>query len=350
MRAIWGVLALTLTVSSLPAHPASSELAQAARSFLSSLTDEQRAKTVFALNDPERENWHYVPKTRAGLTLKEMTAPQREKAMALVRVGLSEKGHARVETIMSLEAVLYEIEGAATRDAGLYTFAVFGDPDAKGIWSWRFEGHHLSVNFTLVGDTHLSTTPSFFGANPAEVRTGSRKGLRALAEEEDQGREMLASFDGEQRKVAVLEIAVPRDIVTGNKREISLEKPEGLPVSRMTSAQSGRLLDLLKLYLLKYRTDIATADLAKIQASGWQQVHFAWVGSDRRGEPHYYRIQGPTFMVEYDNIQNGANHIHTVWRDAKGDFGRDLLREHYAREHRGAPASTTENRSGEKAN
>lgn len=315
------------------AHPASTELAEAARTFLTALTPEQRAKTVFEMSDAERENWHFVPKARAGLTLKEMTPVQQEKAMALVKTGLSARGHARVENIMSLEAVLKEIEGRDMRDAGLYTFAVFGNPDANAVWAWRFEGHHISINFTLVGDTHLSTTPSFLGANPAEVLSGPKKGLRALAEEEDLARELLSLLTPDQKKIAVLDARVPRDIITGNQRQITLQKPDGLAVARMTPEQNEKLHALLELYIARYRSEAAAASREKIQAAGWPAVHFAWIGSEQRGEPHYYRIQGPTFLVEYDNVQNNANHIHTVWRDAEGDFGRDLLREHYERAH-----------------
>lgn len=321
------------TSGAILAHPASTELAEAARGFLAALTPEQRAKTLFEMGDAERENWHFVPKTRAGLTLKEMTPAQQEKAMTLVKTGLSARGHARVESIMSLEAVLKEIEGRDMRDAGLYTFAVFGNPDAKGVWSWRFEGHHISINFTLVGDIHLSTTPSFLGANPAEVRTGPKKGLRALAEEEDLARELLALLTPDQKKIAILNARVPRDIITGNQRQITLQKPDGLSVARMTPEQSEKVQALIELYIARYRSEAAAVSRQKIQAAGWPAVHFAWIGSEQRGEPHYYRIQGSTFLIEYDNVQNDANHIHTVWRDADGDFGRDLLREHYERAH-----------------
>lgn len=331
-------VALFALASSAWAHSGSTELAEAARAFVATLTPEQKARTVFAMTDAERENWHYVPKTRAGLTLKEMSAAQRGQALALVRKGLSEEGHLQLEKIMSLEAVLREIEGSAHRDAGLYTLAIFGDPQSKGIWSWRFEGHHVSINFTLVGDAHIATTPSFFGANPAEVRRGPLTGLRALDQEEDLGRGLLASLDKDQRELAVLPISVPRDIVTGSKRQISLEKPQGLPVARLSAEQRVLFLKLIQRYVQRYRADVAEPILEKIQTVEWPHLHFAWVGSDKPGAPHYYRIQGSTFVIEYDNVQNGANHIHTVWRDAGEDFGRDLLREHHLRDHGSQPA------------
>jgi len=322
----------------LAAHSASRELADAAIAFLSVLEPEQSRRTVFPVNDAERGNWHFVPKERNGLKLKEMTPLQRERAMALLRAGLSERGHAQAQAIMGLEKILFEIEGRDHRDAGLYTFSVFGTPSANGVWGWRVEGHHLSVNFTLVGSQHVSTTPSFFGSNPAEIRTGPQKGQRALGELEDLGRSLLLALDPVQRSVALFSAEAPRDIITGNQRRITLEKPEGLPAARMNPTQRGQLEQLVRAYVFRHREDVATEDLRKISEAGWDQVHFAWAGGPARGEAHYYRVQGPTFLIEYDNVQNSANHVHAVWRDPEADFGRDVLREHYANEHGAKPA------------
>lgn len=316
-----------------PAHTASRELSEAALAFLATLPADQARRATYGVKDAERENWHFVPKERNGLALKEMTPEQREKALALLRAGLSDRGHLQVEAIMALERVLFELEGSARRDAGLYTVTVFGTPSPDGIWGWRFEGHHLSVNFTLVGSTHVSTTPSFFGSNPAEVRSGPKKGQRALGALEDLGRDLLNELDSSQRAVAVISDQAPKDILTSNQARVVLEAPQGVPFSRMTPAQQTRLQALVRAYVQRHRDDVAEVDLQKIAAAGWDRVYFCWAGGLEKGAPHYYRVQGPTFVIEYDNVQNGANHVHAVWRDPEADFGRDLLKEHYARDH-----------------
>ena len=317
----------------LPAHTASRELSEAALAFLATLPEDLARRATYGVKDAERENWHFVPKQRNGLALKEMTPLQREKALALLRAGLSDRGHLQVEAIMALERVLFELEGTARRDAGLYTVTVFGTPSPDGIWGWRFEGHHLSVNFTLVGSTHVSTTPSFFGSNPAEVRSGPKKGQRALAELEDLGRDVLNGLDPSQRALAVTSDRAPNDILTSNQARVVLEAPKGVPYARMNAAQQERLQALVRAYVQRHREDLAQVDLQKIAAAGWDRVHFCWAGGLEKGAPHYYRVQGPTFVIEYDNVQNGANHVHAVWRDPEADFGRDLLKEHYARDH-----------------
>jgi hypothetical protein len=320
----------------LPAHTASRALSEAALAFLATLPVDLARRTTYGIKDAERENWHFVPKERNGLALKEMTPLQREKALALLRAGLSDRGHLQVEAIMALERVLFELEGTARRDAGLYTVTVFGTPSPDGIWGWRFEGHHLSVNFTLVGSTHVSTTPSFFGSNPAEVRSGPKKGQRALGELEDLGRDVLNGLDPSQRALAVTSDRAPNDILTSNQARVVLEAPQGVAYSRMSPAQQARLQALVHAYVQRHREDVAQVDLQKIAAAGWDRVHFSWAGGLEKGAPHYYRVQGPTFVIEYDNVQNGANHVHAVWRDPEADFGRDLLKEHYAREHAAA--------------
>lgn len=335
MRAF--TLILLVVVLSCPvgttAHPASRELADAALAFLATLPEDSTRRATYTVDNAERENWHYIPKDRNGLALKDMTPVQRERALALLRAGLSDRGHAQAEAIMGLERVLFEIEGKAHRDAGLYTFTVFGTPSADGIWGWRMEGHHLSVNFTLVGSNYISTTPSFFGANPAEVRTGAKMGERALGELEDLGRGLLTALDPSQRAVAVISDKAPNDILTTNKARIVLDSPQGLAFAKMTSEQQQRLQLLVRAYVQRHRDDVASVDLKRIETAGWSGVHFSWSGGQKKGEPHYYRVQGPTFVIEYDNVQNGANHIHAVWRDAAGDFGRDVLKDHYAKEH-----------------
>jgi hypothetical protein len=269
---------------------------------------------------------------RKGLTLREMSPEQRKDAHALLRSGLSAQGYEKSTNIISLEPVLKELEGprgAMVRDAQLYYFSVFGKPDPKGTWGWRVEGHHLSANFTIVKGEVFSGTPNFMGTNPAEVRQGPRKGLRVLAEDEDLGRALVKAFNEEQRKSVIFDQTAPKDIITANKRKVMPLETAGLAASKMTREQATQLQGLVKTYITRLRGDLAEPDLKKIEKAGWDKVYFAWAGGIEKGEPHYYRVQGPTFLIEYDNTQNDANHIHAVLRDFDNDFGEDLLRQHY---------------------
>jgi hypothetical protein len=314
------------------AHVAAEEMAGAARSFLGALTKEQRAKAAFDFKADERFNWHFIPKERKGLTLKEMTEPQRKLALALLHSGLSDLGFSKATNIMSLEPILFELEGAARkfpRDPELYHFFVFGEPDAKGTWSWRVEGHHLSANFTLVKGEFIASTPSFLGSNPAEVRQGARQGVRVLAGEEDRARDLIKALTPEQRKTAIFDATAPKEIFTEAKRRVQALEKSGLEASQMTSPQRELLVKLIEEYVHRVRPDLAKQDLAKIKKAGVEKIQFAWAGGVEKGEGHYYRVQGPTFLLEYDNTQNNNNHIHAVWRDFNGDFGEDLLRQHY---------------------
>jgi hypothetical protein len=305
----------------------------AARAFLASLESEKRSKAALAFDDEERFNWHFVPRERQGLALKEMTEAQREKAMALLRSSLSAPGYEKTTGIIALEDVLAVIEGGRgpMRDREFFYFTVFGEPAPKTTWGWRIEGHHISLNFTLVQGTMIASTPQFLGANPAEVRDGPQKGKRALRAEEDLGRELVKSLSAEQKKTAVIATEAPADIITGASRRAELLTPKGLAYSAMTETQRGLVMALLNEYAGAMRGEIARDRMEKLRAAGLPEIHFAWAGGFERGQGHYYRLQGPTFLVEYDNTQNGANHIHTVWRDFKGDWGEDLLARHYHR-------------------
>ena len=324
---------LLASLCSARAGAPAEEMTAAANKFLGSLNAEQRAKAVFEFKSEERLNWHYIPKDRKGLALKEMSAEQRQLALDLLAAGLSKQGLAKAQTIMSLEPILFELEATARRfprDATLYYVQIFGKPDAKGTWSWRFEGHHLSASFTLVKGEFFSSTPSFFGSNPAEVRQGPRKGLRALAGEEDAARQLVKALDDEQRKTAVFDATAPKEIFTEAKHKVQPLSPAGLAAAKMTAVQRESLMALVREYVRRARPELADADLAKIEKAGVEKVHFAWAGGLEKGEGHYYRVQGPTFLLEYDNTQNNNNHIHAVWRDFDGDFGEDILRKHYA--------------------
>jgi len=306
------------------------EMVQAADAFMASLEPEQRAKALFEFEDAERLNWHFVPRARRGLPLKEMSREQQELARGILQAGLSRRGYLTASTIIELELVLREMgENPVVRDPDLYYFSIFGTPSHRTPWGFRAEGHHLSLNFTLVRDTLIATSPAFFGANPAEVRSGSRRGLRALADEEDIGRELVLSLDERQLADAVIATATPRDIVTGNAAQVEPLAPIGIRVTELRPDQAAILVRLLDVYLGRMAEPLAERRRAALERTDFDEVAFAWAGSLRPGEAHYYRIQGPSFLVEYDNTQNNANHIHTVWRDFDGDFGRDLLREHY---------------------
>jgi hypothetical protein len=318
------------------------EMASAANAFLGALTAEQKAKAVYEFKDEERYDWHFIPKSRKGLPFKEMTPAQQKLAHGLLNSGLSQRGYAKAVTIMSLEEVLAALEQGKgpLRDADMYFFTIFGKPMAtvdgaaakpgsQETWGWRVEGHHLSLNFVVRGDRVLSATPTFMGTNPGEVREGPRKGLRLLGQEEDMGRQLVKSLNEEQRKTAIFSTNAPKEIITGNARKVNPLEPAGLAVAKMTSDQKGLLWTLIKDYAHRHRAEIAEDDLKKIEHGGLDKVHFAWAGGLERGEGHYYRIQGPTFLLEYDNTQNNANHVHSVWRDFENDFGEDILRKHY---------------------
>jgi len=322
-------LALQLLSFRALAHTPGEEMAEAAENFLAALTPDQKAKAVYEFKHDERLDWHFIPKPRKGLPFKEMTPPQRLLAHALLSSGLSQRGYMKATTIMSLEQILYDLEDKAPhRDADLYFVTVFGQP-GKSFWGWRVEGHHLSLNFALDGDQVLAVTPSFFGANPAQIQAGPRKGLRTLADEEDLARQLVKSLSTEQRSVAIVATNAPRDIITGSDRKAHALEPVGIPAKNLNADQRELLLKLIKEYVFRYRPEIAEADLKAIQEAGEDKIQFAWAGGLESGQGHYYRIQGPSFLMEYDNTQDGANHIHSVWRDLLNDFGEDLLRKHY---------------------
>jgi len=318
------------------AHAPATDMLDAANQFLGALSAGQKAKATCALSDAERENWNFVPLTRRGLPLKEMDSAQHRLAIALLRTGVSHAAWQRAEAIMSLELVLKELEHdqpPGRRDPALYYVTIFGAPAADKSWGWRFEGHHLSFNFTVLDGTHVFFVPSFIGSNPAEVMSGPRQGERVLAAEDDAGRAFVKSLDDAQRKIAVIDATAPKEIVSGNKHHVDPLSPVGLTAAQLTPAQRDSLVALVKLYLGRARPELADETFAKISSAGLDRIAFAWAGGFERGEGNYYRIQGPTFLIEFDNTQNHANHIHTVFREFKGDFGGDPLAEHYAKEH-----------------
>lgn len=312
------------------------DMAEGARQFLSSLTAEQQAQVHIPFDDVERYNFHYIPRDRQGVPLKIMTPGERNLAQGLLASGLSSSGMSKALGIMYLDQILYEIEKRDIRDPERYFFTVFGEPSATSAWGWRVEGHHLSLNFTLRDGHVASTSPSFLGTNPAIVREGPHTGMQVLADEELMGRELLLALDSAQRSQAMIDTKAPNDIVTTTDRRVTLGEPDGLAYRDMNISQQKMLMALVEDYANRMRRELADHQLARIRDAGVDQVHFAWAGGSEPGDPHYYRIHGPTFLVEYDNTQNEANHVHTVWRDLDADWGEsspsdddDLLARHY---------------------
>jgi hypothetical protein len=311
------------------------QMAAAADALLASLAPEQQQKARFDFADRERLNWHYIPRSRAGLPLKAMGENQRRLSRLLLEAGLSDRGYWKATTIMALEKVLGEIEswGGPERDPQKYYFSIFGQPSATDTWAWRVEGHHLSLNITVIEGRLLADAPRFLGANPAEVHHGAMAGTRVLQKEEELARALVRSLDDGQRAQAVFNARAYRDIVTGSSAAVAPLASEGIPAAKMTAAQQAGLYELIEAYAAAMPDEIANQRMARVEKASAENLFFGWAGSLNPGEPHYYRIQGPDFLIEYDNVQNEANHIHTVWRDFDGDFGRDLLREHYREAH-----------------
>ncbi len=331
--ALWASLAMIWNVS---AHTPAEEMTDAARNLLATLSPEQKAKATFEFGAEERLNWHFIPRARKGLPLKEMTAVQQRLAHALLASGLSQRGYAKATTIMTLEQILRDLEagkGTMVRDEELYYVSIFGTPGDPKSWGWRVEGHHLSLNFTIAQNQQIVTSPSFFGTNPADVLEGPRKGLRVLGDEEDMGRAFVQSLKPDQQAVALISTNAFKDIVTGADRTVKPLPEAGLAYSKMNRDQQAAFRRLVEEYAHRYRPELAEEDLAKIQKAGWSKLRFAWAGGFQKFQGHYYRIQGPTFLLEYDNVQNNNNHIHTVWRNFDRDFGADLLKQHYEQSH-----------------
>jgi hypothetical protein len=324
------VPSLAQTGAAQAARPAS-PLLEAASAFLATLEPAQKSKAILPFNSEERFRWFYMPASRKGIPLKELNALQQQAGLALLRAGLSEQGYEKSQTIRKLEEVLRELEGdrGPTRDPDMYFFTFFGEPSVNGTWGWRYEGHHCSQNWTIVNGRAISSSPQFFGANPAEVHDGPMKGTRVLSAEEDLGRSLVKSLSTAQRSAAVLSASAPSDILTSNQRKAAIQQDKGVAYSQLSKEQQGTLLALIEEYLGAQPRAQARARLDKIRDAGFDRIKFAWMGGVERGEGHYYRVQGSTFLIEYDNTQNHANHIHCVWRDFNGDWGEDLLAEHY---------------------
>jgi hypothetical protein len=308
-------------------EPAGTKMAGAAEQLLAALNPKQQAKATFDFNDKERINWHFVPlENRKGLPLKEMNAAQKKAALALVAAGTSPQGNQKATTIMSLESILREQEmgKGPVRDPENYYFTVFGKPSKTAKWGWRVEGHHLSLNFVVDGGKVAAATPAFFGANPAAIQDGPRKGLRILAEAEDLAIQLYKDLTDEQKKTAYQDEQFPE--IEQAKKAPNVGEPKGLAAADMNKSQRELLVKLLTSYARRMPADIGEEEMSQVKEAGIDKIHFGYAGGVEAGKPHTYRIQGPTFIVEFLNVQNDsggnpANHIHSAWRNIKGDFG-----------------------------
>jgi hypothetical protein len=301
--------------------------------FLDALNPDQRRRAVFPFEDGERFNWHFVSRSRHGIALKEMSGKQRRASHELLQSALSNTGYEKAVNTMKLEEVLRQIEMFGfSRDQNNYLVTIFGSPKELP-WGWRFEGHHLSLNFTAVTDQFTAVTPAFFGSNPATVPSGDLLGLRTMAKEEDLGRELIRSFDSDQSKKATISNQTFGDILAGPGRAKAIQKPSGVPLAEISGEKRDLAMRLIQVYTGNLRTDLANTQLRRIHAGGVGKIHFAWAGEREPKRPHYYRLHGPTFLIEYDNTQGSGTHIHAVMRDLTNDFGRDALADHYKTGH-----------------
>lgn len=336
--------AVLMTAATAKAHEPIAEMTVSADRFLDALDEGQRKKAVYEMTDEQRQNWHFVPDkfikpdgVRYGLPIEQMSPEQRVLAYSLVNAALSHNGYLTAMTIMSLEQVLHELEQKnPIRKPELYYVTIFGKPGDEQAWGWRVEGHHLSVNVTIVDGKLISVTPSFFGANPAVVKEGPRKGLWTLREEEQLARNLVKSLSDEQREAAILSYEAPADIITKEDRKVDkgvFLPPKGIAFKNLDNEQQAALLRLVKVFAEKYRPEIIKQVDDRSNLFDLNDAYFAWAGGREQGQGHYYRVQTPKFLFEYDNTQNNANHVHAVWRDFDGDFGADLLRKHYDDHH-----------------
>ena len=316
---------------------AQNDLVQKANNFLAALPAGMKEKAQYKFDDDERFNWHFVPRSRNGVSFRDFNPAQRDAALDLLKTSLSMQGYQKATAIMELENVLREVEGRAPsdkyRDPQNYYLTIFGTPDNSKPWGWRFEGHHIALNFSSVSNRIESSTPSFFGSNPGIVRSGPEKGKQILKEETDLGFSLVNSFDADKLKIVLISDTALPEIVSSNSRKASSLTPAGLSYSSMNGEQKALFMKLLEVYVRNYELGFSNKLMEKIKKAGVEKLSFAWAGSLKPGAGHYYRIQGPMLLIELDNTQNNANHVHSVVRDLTNDFGEDILREHYEKEH-----------------
>lgn len=316
------------------------DAASKANTFISLLDQTQKTKALYAFDAEERYRFAYVPlNDRKGISMNELTTTQQQAAIALLKTSVSEETVKKITDIMQLDLVLKELEHRSAddnyRDPGKYFITIFGTPSTNNIWGWRFEGHHVSFLFSSEKNKFVSGTPSFLGSNPAIVQSGPQKNKEVLKEETDKGLSLLHALSAEELKKAIVATTAPNEIVTAANRKAMIEHPEGIRYNEMSAAAQQQFLQLISLYIHRYTKLFAEDMLKQIQQAGLNNLWFTWAGDTNHtpGKPYYYRVQGPTIIIEYDNSQNNANHIHTVIRDLTNDFGGDVLLEHYRSAH-----------------
>ncbi len=333
------------TTSSAPVVPSSApdtikRMSERATAFLNSLGQSQLAKAKFPFAGDERYEWHYTPVNRNGLLLSEMDATQCRLAYEMMETGYSASGYKMARQIIALETILGEYEAMTNnvsqwdRLEERYWFSVFGTPGDTKPWGWRVGGHHIGIVASVVNNEQVSIHPLFFGSNPAEVLHGDKKGMRTLAEEEDWARSLVTGMSDEQKFAAIVDPIAPADILTTTARVVDPSMtPVGIAFADLHDAQRDSLIKLVKHYVFRAADEMATNYWRQLESEGWDSVHFAWAGPLARWQGHYYNIRHNRFVIEYDNTQNGANHIHSVLRDYTHDFGEDLLAAHYKHAH-----------------
>ncbi len=331
MRFLILLLFLPISLSAQQNKEANSIVAKAA-TFINSLNEQQKKIALFSFNELNRYEWHYVPPTqipRQGIAIKDLAPAQKKLVNFLLQAFLSKEGYDKTKSIMALENVLQELEpNNKSRISENYFIAIYGSPKKDSVWGWKFSGHHLALNFTVIKDK-IAFAPFFFGANPATVKSGMQKGLRVLKAEEDFGFELLNSLTQSQKQKAIFQLEAFSEIVTTNSAKATPLNPTGIFAKDITTEQKTILNKLIAAYLSSMPPTLAKIRMNKIRVADMDSLCFGWAGDTMPGKPHYYRVQGKTFLIEFDNTQNNANHIHTVWRDFNGDYGLDLLKEHY---------------------
>jgi hypothetical protein len=324
------MVAVLVAAKSGEERPSGLRMGDAAKDFLAKLSPEQRAQATFRYDDPERLNWHYIPRPRKGIPLKALDAAARAAAREFIATGLSKPGYQQAVNVMSLDDVLYLLDTddwtarRQRRDPLNYYLSVFGTPGDQGEWGWRLEGHHLSLNFSVQDGRVVSSTPEFFGANPAQLEAPPDRSVRVLGPLEDTAREIVRTCTPEQLKVMLVSKKAPGEIWSTNKLQPILMPEVGLLASEMSKDQQTLLRHLLGEYLKVCPTDIRAEREAQLEAAGFGKIRMAWWGSLKRGEKHAYHLEGPTFLVEYNDTQNNANHVHTVWRNLAGDLNQPV--------------------------
>ena len=315
-------------------------MADAASAFLASLGKPELAKATFPFAGTERYEWHYTPVDRNGLLISEMSGNQIDLAFKMMETGYSASGYEMARQIIRLETILGEYEAMTNsvsqwhRLEERYWFSVFGEPGSMEPWGWRVGGHHIGIVASVASISEVSIHPLFFGSNPAEVKHGEHKGMRTLAEEEDWGRALVTGMTDDQKSVAIVDPVAPSDILTTTVRIVDPgTTPQGIAIGDLYDAQREAVVKLIRHYVFRAADEMAINYWNQLEREGWDSVHFAWAGPLKRFQGHYYNIRHDRFVIEYDNTQNGANHIHSVLRDYTHDFGEDLLATHYQAAH-----------------